>query len=49
IWQENLNKSSTAQHCILSGSFTAKEYDIITIQELHINLLGNTRATPDWM
>lgn len=24
IWQENLNKSDTAQHCILSGPFTAK-------------------------
>lgn len=48
IWQENLNKSSTAQHCILSGPFTAKEYDIVAIQEPFIDLLGNTKATPDW-
>jgi len=48
IWQENLNKSSTAQHCILSGPFTVKNYDIVALQEPHIDHLGNTRATPDW-
>ncbi|KIK37438.1 hypothetical protein CY34DRAFT_92743 [Suillus luteus UH-Slu-Lm8-n1] len=48
IWQENLNKSGTAQHCILSGPFTAKDYDIVVIQEPVIDFLGNTRATPDW-
>ena len=48
IWQENLNKSATAQHCILSGPFTAKEWDIIAIQEPVIDNLGNTKATPDW-
>jgi len=48
IWQENLNKSATAQHCILSGPFTAKEWDIIVIQEPVIDDLGNTKATPNW-
>jgi len=48
IWQENLNKSATAQHCILSGPFTAKEWDVIAIQEPVIDDLGNTKATPDW-
>lgn len=48
IWQENLNKSESAQHCILSGPFTAKDYDIVTIQEPCIDPLGNTKATPDW-
>jgi len=48
IWQENLNKSPTTQHCILSGPFTAKEWDIIAIQEPAIDDLGNTKATPDW-
>ena len=48
IWQENLNKSATAQHCILSGPFTAKEWDVVAIQEPVIDNLGNTKATPDW-
>ena len=48
IWQENLNKSATAQHCILSGPFTAKEWDVVAIQEPVIDTLGNTKATPDW-
>jgi len=48
IWQENLNKSDIAQHCILSGPITAKDFDIIAIQEPCIDDLGNTKATPDW-
>ena len=48
IWQENLNKSATAQHCILSGPFTAKEWDVVAIQEPVIDSLGNTKATSDW-
>ena len=48
IWQENLNKSATAQHCILSGPFTVKEWDVVAIQEPVIDNLGNTKATPDW-
>ena len=50
IWQENLNKSATAQHCILSGPFTAKDWDLVAIQEPAIDDLGNTKleATPDW-
>jgi len=48
IWQENLNKSDIAQHCILSGPITAKDFDIVAIQEPCIDDLGNTKATPDW-
>ena len=48
IWQENLNKSSTAQHCILSGPITARDWDIVAIQEPVIDDYGNTKATLDW-
>ena len=48
IWQQNLNTSPDAQHCVLSGPDTAREWDIIAIQEPTIDTKGNTRATPDW-
>ncbi|KAG2055142.1 hypothetical protein BDR06DRAFT_882745 [Suillus hirtellus] len=37
-----------AQHCILSRPFTAKAFDIVTLQEPYIDRLRNTKATPDW-
>ncbi|KAG2051751.1 DNase I-like protein [Suillus hirtellus] len=48
IWQQNLNTSSDAQHCILSRPSAARDWDIIAIQEPTIDTKGNTRATPDW-
>jgi len=34
--------------CVLSGPETARDWDIIAIQEPTIDAKGNTRATPDW-
>ena len=48
IWQQNLNTSSDAQQCMLSGPSTAHDWDIIAIQEPTIDAKGNTRATHDW-
>lgn len=33
IWQQNLNTSSDAQHCVISGPTTAHDWDIVAIQE----------------
>ncbi|KAG2030454.1 hypothetical protein BDR03DRAFT_878192, partial [Suillus americanus] len=48
IWQQNLNTSSDAQHCILSGPQTARDWDVVAIQEPTTGTKGNTGATPDW-
>lgn len=48
IWQQNLNTSSDAQHCVISRPTTARDWDIVAIQEPMIDAKGNTRATHDW-
>ncbi|KIK36104.1 hypothetical protein CY34DRAFT_95010 [Suillus luteus UH-Slu-Lm8-n1] len=48
IWQQNLNTSSDTQHCVISRPTTARDWDIVAIQEPTINAKGNTRATHDW-
>lgn len=49
IWQQNLNKSSTCQHDLISSGKLAKEgIDIIALQEPHINPFGNTVSARDW-
>ncbi|KIK78276.1 hypothetical protein PAXRUDRAFT_103660, partial [Paxillus rubicundulus Ve08.2h10] len=40
IWQQNINKSITAQHSILSGP-NAVGRDLIALQEPHINTMRN--------
>ena len=41
IWQQNLNTSFSAQHSLLN-SIRPNDYDVITIQEPHINSFNNT-------
>ena len=48
FWQQNLNKSSDAQLDFLHR-LHPKEFDIATIQEPHINFLGNAQATSKWV
>lgn len=48
IWQQNLNTSPDAQHCVISGPDTARKWDILAIQEPTIDNKGNTKATQDW-
>jgi len=47
IWQQNLNASLTAQESLLNGPMLTN-WDIIAIQEPHINFLRNTRANHHW-
>lgn len=47
FWQQNLNKSLTAQLDLLN-QIDLKNTDFIFIQELHINFLNLTRANHYW-
>jgi hypothetical protein len=50
IWQQNLNKSPTCQHALISSGRLAKHnIDIITLQEPAINFLNKTIASRDWI
>ena len=49
IWQQNLNKSHTGQHDLISsGKLAELNIDIIALQEPSINFLGKTIASRDW-
>jgi Endonuclease-reverse transcriptase len=48
IWQQNTNRSLEAQLDLLH-SLTPTDFDIATIQEPHVDFLGNSRATPHWI
>ena len=49
IWQQNVNKSPTCQHDIVSSKFLINiEANIVALQELTINHFGKTIATKDW-
>lgn len=49
IWQQNVNKSSTCQHDLISSARLAKEgIDIVALQEPCINYYGSTVTTKDW-
>src|SRR5712675_1245637 len=49
IWQQNVNKSPTCQHNLISsGKLTDLNIDIIALQEPAINAFANTIATKDW-
>ena len=49
IWQQNVNKSSTCQHNLISSARLAKKgIDIVALQEPSINFYGNTVTTKDW-
>ena len=47
IWQQNINRSLEGQIDLLQ-SLKARNYDIVTIQEPHIDFAGRTRANPHW-
>jgi exonuclease III len=47
IWQQNLNTSLTAQEALLNNPEIAN-WDILVLQEPHINFLRNTRANHKW-
>ena len=49
IWQQNVNKSLTCQHDIISSKkLIDKEVSIVTLQEPAINFVNKTIATKDW-
>ena len=48
IWQQNLNKSLTAQEDLLHRA-TPTNYDILALQEPYLDTLKNTRATRHWI
>ena len=47
IWQQNVAKSSTAQHDVLAYA-NPREWDIIALQEPYLDYLGLTRANTHW-
>jgi len=50
IWQQNINKSPTCQHDLLSGNKLTKEnIDILAIQEPAINFNNMSIAAKEWM
>jgi hypothetical protein len=49
IWQQNVNKSVTCQHNLISiGCLANEKFDIVVLQEPHINYLNKTIATHNW-
>jgi hypothetical protein len=50
IWQQNLNKSQTGQHDLISsGKLAYAGIDIVALQEPAINFLDKTIAARDWI
>ncbi len=50
IWQQNVNKSPTCQHDLISsGKLLEAEVNIVALQELAINYFGKTIASRDWI
>ena len=47
IWQQNINHSLKGQLYLLQ-SLKDNKYDIVVLQEPHIDFLGCTRANPHW-
>ena len=47
VRQQNINKSLTATSEMLPKC-SPDQYDILAIQEPHIDFLGNARAMPNW-
>ncbi|KAG2064714.1 hypothetical protein BDR04DRAFT_1034532 [Suillus decipiens] len=45
IWQQNLNSFLTAHHSLLNSPI-ANKWDIIALQEPHINYMKNTISSP---
>ena len=50
IWQQNVNRSQTGQHDLISsGKLVHRGIDIVALQEPAINFLGKTIAARDWI
>jgi hypothetical protein len=50
IWQQNVNKSPTCQHNLISsGKLIEAEISLTALQEPAINFLGKTIASRDWI
>ena len=50
IWQQNVNRSSTCQHDLISSVVLAgKGVDIVALQEPSISKFGTTVASRDWI
>jgi hypothetical protein len=50
IWQQNLNKSQTGQHHLISSSkLIDAGIDIVALQEPSINFLGNMITSRNWI
>ena len=47
IWQQNVAKSSTAQHDLLAKA-KPQDWDVIALQEPYLNHLQLTHANPHW-
>src|SRR5687767_10171229 len=48
IWQQNLGKSSKAQFNLINSNSLHKNYDLLLLQEPHIDGFGNTKVTRAW-
>jgi hypothetical protein len=50
IWQQNVNKSPTCQHGLLSSDkLTSMEIDIVALQEPAINPFNCMIASKEWI
>jgi hypothetical protein len=50
IWQQNVNKSSSCQHDLISsGKLLNKNISLIALQEPALNTFGKTIASKDWI
>ncbi len=50
IWQQNINKSPTCQHNLISsGKLLEAEINIVTLQEPAINYFDKTIVSRDWI
>ena len=50
IWQQNLNKSQTGQHNLISsGKLAYAKIDVVAIQEPAMNFMDKTIVARDWI
>ena len=47
IWKQNLNKSDKAHYDLINTPLH-KNWDILALQELYIDTLGNTKVNSQW-
>ena len=50
IWQQNVNRSQTGQHALISSAALARRgIDVVALQEPSINSFGTTIAAREWI